>query len=191
MLVNVIPPPFSDGPFIDPSVVQATGLVQPSTSVKTSGSDKHKHKESKSSKKSALPATSPVDTESKISSDTTVQPVVPNLHSLYMQKLSKHLKIVLLPEKPVLPVLLPVLPVLLLIVLVLLTGSSSVTSQISSLHALTSTGVRDRPESLPDESERDDEPLFGLDIPVSGEEGEISESEDKREISEDMNYRDS
>ena len=41
----------------------------------------------------------------------------------------------------------------------------------------------------PDESDSDDEPLFGVDIPLSGEEGEMSESEDKREISEDMNHR--
>ena len=51
MPVNVVPPPISDQPFIDPSVVQATSPMLPSTSVKTSGSDKHK-KKSKSSKKS-------------------------------------------------------------------------------------------------------------------------------------------
>ena len=78
MPVNVVPPPVSDRPFIDPSVVQATSPVLPSTSVKTSGSDKYKHKNKyKSLKKFALPSTSPVDAESKISSDTTIQPVVP------------------------------------------------------------------------------------------------------------------
>ena len=51
------------------------------------------------------------------------------------------------------------------------TGFSIVTSQISSLPALTSTSVRERPESGPDESDRDDEPLFVFDIPVSGEKG--------------------
>ena len=30
-----------------------------------------------------------------------------------------------------------------------------------------------------------------MDIPGSGEEGELSESEEKRELNEDMNYRDS
>ena len=73
--VNVVPLPVSDWLFIDPSVLQATGPVLPSTSVKTSGSDKYKHKKkSKSSKKSALPATDVIDAESKISCDATVQP---------------------------------------------------------------------------------------------------------------------
>ena len=103
----------------DPSVVQATGPVLPSTSVKTSGSDKQKHtKKSNSSKKSALPTTSPVDAESKISSDT--QPVMPSPGTQSTQptyaEVVKHLKIVLLPVLPVLLpiilVLLPVLPVL-------------------------------------------------------------------------------
>ena len=49
----------------------------------------------------------------------------------------------------------------------------------SSLPALTSTGARDRPESGLDKSDRDDEPLLGLDIPVFGEEGELFESEEK------------
>ena len=31
--------------------------------------------------------------------------------------------------------------------------------------------------------------MFGVDIPVFGEEWELSESEEKRELSEDMNYR--
>ena len=73
---NVVPPPVSDRPFIDPSGVQATGPVLPSTSVEASGSDKHK-KKSKSSKKSVLPATGPVDSENKISSDIVVQLVLP------------------------------------------------------------------------------------------------------------------
>ena len=58
MPVNIVPSLVSDRPFIDLSVVQATSPVLPSTSVKTSGSDKHKHKKkSKSSRQSALPAT--------------------------------------------------------------------------------------------------------------------------------------
>ena len=73
------------------------------------------------------------------------------------------------------------------------TGSTSSstcpTSQVSSLPALTSTGAWDQPESGPDKLNRDDEPLFGVDIPVAGEEGELSESEEKQEISEDMNHR--
>ena len=104
MPVNVVPPLVSDWPFIDPSVVQATSLVLPSTSIKISRSDKHEHKKkSKSSKKSALPATGLVDVESKIFSDTVIQPVVPGQGSqststsLHTQKLSKHLKTELLP----------------------------------------------------------------------------------------------
>ena len=168
----------------DPSVVQATGPVLPSTSVKTSGSDKQKHtKKSNSSKKSALPTTSPVDAESKISSDT--QPVMPSPGTQSTQptyaEVVKHLKIVLLPVLPVLLpiilVLLPVLPVLpvLLLKFHLYQPSPLLVYRIN--------------QSGPDESDRDDKPLFGVAIPVSREEGELSESEEKREISEDMNYR--
>ena len=147
----------------------------PSTSVKTSGSDKHK-KKSKSSKKSALPATGPVDGESKISSDTTIQPVVPGPGTQSTQP--TYAEVVKTSQNSAATDS--------TISTSDFTGStsdctgstgftcsSSVTSQISSLPALTSTSVQKRPESGPDESDRDDEPLFGVDIPVSGEEGAI------------------
>ena len=75
-----------------------------------------------------------------------------------MQKLSKHLKIVLL------PVLLPVLPVFPLLLLKF------------HLYQPSPLPVYGNDQSGPDESDRDDEPLFVFDIPVSGEKGEISES---------------